>query len=205
MLESFHTTSKTTLARKYFDGYGPEVFTIASSIPATLRQDASLEKRVWQELSQGTLGVCILGEAGSGKSTFTHKVLFNVTNAKDIPVYLYRENAATFSISLLAMERYLSEINKDFGVVLIDDLHIYSDLLGELYSNNRLRRVRVLTSARKSEWHSRIKRAIGPDIKVLEYNRFESGDIDNLIDQLSAFYPSPAFTKLSREEKVLKL
>lgn len=199
--ESFHTTSKTTLARKFFDGYGPDAFTVASGIPATLRQDAALEREVWKELSQGSLGVCILGEAGSGKSTFTHKVLFNVNDAKVNPVYIYRENATTFSVSLMALERYLRETNKNFGVVLVDDLHIYADLLGELYSNNRLRRVRILTSARKSEWHSRLRRAVGPDIKVLEYKRFEPGDIDGLIDQLSAYYPNPTFTKLSREEK----
>ena len=117
------------------------------------------------------------------------------------PVYLFRESATRLAVSLIALERYLELENKDIGVVLVDDLHIYAEPLGELYSNNRLRRVRILTSARKSEWSSRISRFIGQEVSALEYARFSESDIDALIDQLSEYYPSPTFTRLSREEK----
>ncbi len=202
--ESFGLVSKVTLGRKFFDGYGPENFTVAMGIPATLSQDNALEEDVWQLFESGSLGVCILGEAGSGKSTFTYRILTNVVDAKTVPVFFYREAATPLTVSLLALERYLEQEEKEFGIVLIDDLHIYAELLNELYSNNRLRRTRVLTSARKSEWHARIQRVVGQDFKTLEYQRFEKRDIDGLIDKITEHYPSPKFTKLSRDEKFAK-
>lgn len=200
-LPSFQARSETSLARKYFDGYGPDAITVASNIPAALSQDEPLKKKVVDYFSNGSLGACILGEAGSGKSTFTYRALLDIEDPKDTPVYLFRESASPLTVSLLALERYLEESDKSFGVVLVDDLHIYAELLGELYSNNRLRKVRILTSARKSEWHSRIRRAVGPDMRTLDYQRFATTDIDEIVDKLSSFYPSPSFTRLSREEK----
>ena len=202
--KSFQDASKVSLGRKFYDGYGPDRYTVAMNIPAALRQDAGLDRDVWDEFNRGALGVCLLGESGSGKSTFTYKTLMGTKHAQHAPVYLYKDNATPINAALLALERYLSQENKEFGIVLVDDLHIYAESIGELWSNNRLRRVRVLTSARKSEWHSRIKRALGPDARVLEYQRFEGADIDSLIDQLTANYPSPKFTKLSQEEKQVK-
>lgn len=199
--ESFKKATKVSLARKFFDGYGPEVFTVALGIPAVLHQDIGLEKEIWKRFNGGDLAICILGEAGSGKSTFTYSTLINTENPEANPVFLFRENATSITVSLLALERHLNSIDCDFGVVLVDDLHIYSELLGEVYSNNRLRKVRILSSARQSEWYARISRSVGPEMKTLEYQRFDSNDIDSLIEKISTFYPSPTFTKLSRVEK----
>lgn len=193
-----------TLARKFFDGYGPELVTVAKEIPAQLSQDKRLASQLYELIKSGTRGICVIGEAGSGKSTFLVRALMYSSGGLGCPVFRYTESSTPIESTLLAYEKYLEAEGHAFGVVLIDDFQLYAEQISELFGAGRLLKVRVVCSARKSEWNGRLYRYVASYFKNLAYERFVEADIKPIVDQLSRYYPSPTFTKLPEAEKIKK-
>ena len=87
-------------------------------------------------------------------------------------------------------------------LVFVDNLHLYSDELGEILHDATYNFVTVLTSCRRSEWSSRIATHLPADTVLLNLNRFSREDIPLIIEKVSRYMASPKFTRLSQEKKI---
>jgi len=182
--------------RRFYQGYGPTQAVIKSGSYAKLQQYAQLERNI-MPLIDNERCVVVLGQSGSGKSTFAMHMAMHISSTKET-VFEYSRGSSGLKNTLIALRRFA---NGKRCYVLLDDLNVYSDDLSEILADADFSNIFILTSARSGEWNDRLSGDLAARSKTVHLDRFSRGDIPALITAIRENYAAPAFVKLSPERQ----
>ena len=193
--------NRRQIGKLFYEGYGPTWNCILGNIHVSLHQYETLAIEIGQALDGDARVICITGEAGSGKSTLTYVAALALAESRGISVYEYRDDSTSIKAVFAALRKFHDDIEHSRMLVLVDNLHLYSDELGEVLHDAKFNFVTVLTSCRQSEWNSRIATHLPADTVLFNLNRFSQQDIPLIIEKVSRYMASPKFTRLPYETK----
>ena len=193
--------NRRQVGKLFYEGYGPTWNGILNDVHVSLHQYETLAAKIRQAVDGDARAICIIGEAGSGKSTLTYVAALEIAESSRISVYEYRDDSTSIKAVFAALKKYNDDIESSKIMVFVDNLHLYSDELGEVLHDAKYNFVTLLTSCRQSEWNSRIATHLPADTMLLNLNRFSERDIPLIIEKVSQYMASPKFTRLSKEQK----
>ena len=197
----YRERDKRQVGKLFYEGYGPTWNSVLDDVHVSLHQYETLVGEIRQAFDEEARAICITGEAGSGKSTLTYVAALELAELSRITVYEYRDDSTSIKAVFAALKKYNDDIERSRMVVFVDNLHLYSDELGEVLHDATYNFVTLLTSCRQSEWNSRIASHLPADTVLLNLNRFSERDIPLIIEKVSQYMASPKFTRLSRDQK----
>ncbi|MBZ9909711.1 SIR2 family protein [Mesorhizobium sp. BR115XR7A] len=184
--------------RRFYEGYGPTWPIVSTSSYAILGEF----KRVSQEidiLRNEKRAIVVLGEAGSGKSTFVMHYAINLAaSGQDISVFEYTEGGPPFKEVMYSLKKFRGDKP---CVIIIDDLHVVAEDISEVLNGRSMEGATIVTSARTGEWHDRLGKLFGSNVDTVRFDRFKSEDVEIIIKAIEANFAAPAFNKLSLVEK----
>jgi archaellum biogenesis ATPase FlaH len=189
-------------ALNFYFGFGPTWPVILNEQYAILEQFDHVYREISGSIAAGSKLNIVVGESGSGKSTCSMQVALRLAEENRLKVFEFVDNGSSIKSVLVAMSRLLSG---DRALLLLDELHIYADELSEALESDSSQSIVILSSARSGEWKSRIKMLFPGNVNIVHFSRFSNNDVDELIKKILKYYPAPAFTKLSSEEKKERL
>ncbi|WP_168991870.1 MULTISPECIES: SIR2 family protein [Mesorhizobium] len=184
--------------RRFYEGYGPTWPIIMSSSFASLGQFQRLRTEIDQARDHRR-AIVVLGEAGSGKSTFVMDYALRLSASENGPLVVeYTESGAPFKDVMYSLKRFRED---RACLVIVDDLHVVAESIAEVLGDRSMEGVTILTSARTGEWHDRLEKLFVGNVGAVKFDRFKTDDVDVIIRAIEGNYPAPAFNKLNIAEK----
>ncbi|RWM69975.1 MULTISPECIES: tetratricopeptide repeat protein [Mesorhizobium] len=143
--------------------------------------------------------IVVLGEAGSGKSTFAMHYALSLGSSEDgCLVFEYTEGGSPFKDSMYSLKKFREDRP---CIILIDDLHVVAEEVSEVLNGRSMEGATIVTSARTGEWHDRLGKLFGGNVGTVRFDRFKNEDIESIIKAIEVNFAAPAFNKLSAIEK----
>ncbi len=193
------TVSNFRPTRSFYEGYGPSWPIIINKSFARLKQFDLISSKFAEFARNSGRMFIILGEAGAGKSTCTMSTLLDFSDAsRQSPIFEYKESSGTIREAFLALRKFL---NGEDCFVLVEDLHVYADEISDIASNDQFSFVKFISSARLSDWNSRIALQFPRNVMEVVLNRFTDADVDEIISKVLEYVPVPAFARLTSLER----
>lgn len=192
------TANIAAYRRRFYEGYGPNWPVMRDGSYARLRQYHFLIEKAKDAL-QSNRAVILLGEAGSGKSTFCMHCALHLSEVSKLQVLEYQEGTTSFRQCMISLKKYLGDDVR--AVILIDEFHIFHEDIWEVVSDSTFSNISFLTSARSGEWHDRLKRQARGDHSTLAFQRFDESDIPEIIGAIEKYFAAPTFNRLSLTER----
>lgn len=182
--------------RRFYEGYGPTWPIVSAGAYANLTQYSDLSSSIDRARLQSR-GVVVLGEAGSGKSTFVMHYGLSLAASGGL-VFEYTEGSASFRETMYSLKKYREDRP---CAILVDDLHVLADEISDVLSDNSMEGATVITSARTGEWHGRIEKLFGKNIETVRLERFRTDDVGAIIAAIEENVAAPAFNRLDDIQK----
>ncbi|MBZ9672223.1 SIR2 family protein [Mesorhizobium sp. ES1-3] len=184
--------------RRFYEGYGPTWPIISTSSYAVLGQF----ERIAQEVDNTRIqkrAIVVLGEAGSGKSTFVmHYAMNSVAFKEEVLVFEYTESGTPFKEVMYSLKKFRDDKP---CIVIVDDLHVVAEDISEVLNGRSMEGATIVTSARTGEWYDRLGKLFGGNVGTVRFDRFKNDDIPIIIKAIEVNFAAPAFNKLSLVEK----
>ena len=188
-------------SRRFYLGFGPTRFIIANELHCKLEAYEGVYAAVEEFTRSSERLFVIFGQAGSGKSTCILDAMEKVsTSNPQYKVLHFVQRYKPIIDSFKALAKVHPEEKK---FVVVDDLHVFSEYLGEVLNSSWAKNIAIFSSARLGEWHSRLERQLGRGV-THELRRFSLSDAARLVQALTSNVPAPALQKLSPSERVEK-
>lgn len=199
--QSYITTPLAIAQRRFYEGYGPNWRVLTAGAYARLTQYETLASTMFSEIGKRRLLV-VLGEAGSGKSTFVMDMALRLVDQGVVPhIFEYVESTAPFHQVMQSLKRYVGDQQ---CVVILDNLHVSADEIAETLSNRSMVGITLISSARIGEWHDRLAKIFTANVLTLRLDRFKSNDVPSIIAAVEKYFAVPAFNKLPMDEKLAR-
>jgi hypothetical protein len=195
------TTTQNATARSFLNGFPPTWMLAASKIPVRLKQVDELKSSMAQWFANDSELFLTVGQAGSGKSTATMQVLLELSGEKDFDLFELSADTKSVSDALNVLAR-LSDRRK---IVYLPNLFVFGvGLEGDLETARRAN-VRLVSTARSSEWKEHFEKHFLNKATIFKFQRFEQEDYAPLIEKLKTYVPAPKFMKLKYDQQVDRL
>lgn len=130
-----NTTDFSKINRRFYEGYGPSWPVLMRGAYAELSQFARLRSEI-ADLISSKRAVVVLGEAGSGKSTFVMHCAQNIAKSDSgLIAFEYSEGNVTFKETMYSLKKYREDKR---CIVALDDLHVLGDEVADALSERMM-------------------------------------------------------------------
>lgn len=199
----FSDQRKQILAREFYMGR-PATWEISiSEVPAPLAQGLQLREFLEEAVKSRARFAVVTGQAGCGKSTAVMRELLLLVRAVDnVDLIEISMDVVSLSKTIRAARKFS---NKEFTIFFVPDLYPFGGAMKSDIQQITPGEALIVTTSRESEWHGNFKRHLGGLGLVHEFKRFSTADEPELINRLVRYVPSPAFAKLTFEQKLSRL
>lgn len=194
---------RRAIGRDFYLGDAPTWVTASSNIPVPLSVLPNLLAKI-EEMQDDIAMLVVKGEAGCGKSTAAMMALLQYAE-KTPGIFL-----AELTPDVRSVRNVYSALSKLFPsvsrfVLFVNDLFLFSTTLASDLQHIPRDKVKIVATARSSEWQGNFARHFSRHTSTFDMSRFTPADAPTLITQLLHYVPSPTLKKSTPSERLDRL
>lgn len=183
--------------REFYKGFKPNWQDIVDNVPADISIVEGFLDVVLKKSSKKK-AVCIVGPAGSGKTTTLMCVAFRLSKSANHPVYFLREAVSDIKNILASLE----EINSDKFYVFIDKIESMRTEVVEFISSNSAKNMCLVFSERINIWNRRVKEAFLPHTEYFfKVQKINKSDARKILSKIKQFGPWTRMEKIRTDKE----
>ena len=187
--------------REFYKGYKAKWWDITDGVTAELEFVRDFSSVV-QNSYEPKKCICLVGPAGSGKTTALMISALKVSNLSKYPVYFLREAVSDLKEVVISLE----EINSSPYYLFIDKIESMQNEVSEILKDGKIRHVCIVASERLNIWNRRVKSAVKQFVsKEVIVERISKEDAVKILEKLEKYGPWTRLQPMREDDRVKEI